>query len=225
LCDANNVTKLGHRPFRFCKAPQFRAAEDGEAEGARRSARARSVGVEPRYDQTVRSVEELGDVDLIIAADGVNSMVRRGHEAEFGTSVSHLANRFVWYGTTKRFETLTQTFVETELGTFNAHHYRYAPDISTFIVECDPATFDHAGFARIGEDETRAVCERAFAEALDGHELTSNKSVWRQFPWFSNERWSSRNVVLVGDALRTAHFSIGSGTRLALEDVIASSAV
>ena len=182
--------------------------------------RARSVGIEPRYGHAVRSVEELGDVDLIVAADGVNSVVRRAHEAEFGTSVSHLANRFVWYGTTKRFETLTQTFVETELGTFNAHHYRYAPDMSTFIVECDPATFERAGFAAMSEEETRAVCERAFAQALDCHELISNKSVWRRFPWIANERWSWRNMVLVGDALRTAHFSIGSGTRLALEDVI-----
>jgi 2-polyprenyl-6-methoxyphenol hydroxylase-like FAD-dependent oxidoreductase len=183
--------------------------------------RARSVGVEPRYWHTVRSIEELGDVDLIVAADGVNSTVRRTHAVEFSTSVSHLANRFVWYGTTKRFETLTQTFVATELGTFNAHHYRYAPDMSTFIVECDPATFARAGFAAMGEDETRAVCERAFADALDGHKLISNKSVWRQFPWIANERWSWRNMVLVGDALRTAHFSIGSGTRLAIEDAIA----
>jgi 2-polyprenyl-6-methoxyphenol hydroxylase-like FAD-dependent oxidoreductase len=184
-------------------------------------ARAAAVGVKPHYGHTLRSVDELGDVDLIVAADGVNSLVRRSFETEFGTSQAALANRFVWYGTTKRFDTLTQTFVETAAGAFNAHHYRYAPDMSTFIVECDPATFERAGFAAMSEDETRAACERAFVQALEGHPLISNKSTWRQFPWIENERWWFGNMVLVGDALRTAHFSIGSGTRLAMEDVIA----
>ena len=127
----------------------------------------------------------------------------------------------MWYGTTKRFETLTQTFVETDFGCFNAHHYRYSPKMSTFIVECDRATWLRAGFDETSEQETRAICEKVFADTLEGHHLVNNKSVWRNFPWLSNERWSHRNVVLVGDALHTAHFSIGSGTRLALEDVIA----
>jgi 2-polyprenyl-6-methoxyphenol hydroxylase-like FAD-dependent oxidoreductase len=182
---------------------------------------ARSVGVELRYDVPVRSVDELGDADLIVGADGVNSLVRRSFEGDFGTSLSYLDNKFAWFGTTKRFETLTQTFVEIELGTFNAHHYRYAPAMSTFIVECDRATWLRAGFDRMGAEEARAVCEEVFAEALDGHPLVSNRSVWRNFPWVWNERWSFGNRVLVGDALRTAHFSIGSGTRLALEDAIA----
>ena len=183
--------------------------------------RAASVGVELRYGHAVRSVAELGDADLVVGADGVNSLVRREHEAAFGTSVSHLSNKFAWFGTTKPFETLTQTFVETPLGTFNAHHYRYQPAMSTFIVECDPATWTRAGFERLGEDEARAVCEGVFAETLDGHPLISNRSVWRNFPWVSNARWSVGNRVLLGDALHTAHFSIGSGTRLALEDAIA----
>jgi 2-polyprenyl-6-methoxyphenol hydroxylase-like FAD-dependent oxidoreductase len=183
--------------------------------------RARSVGVELRYGRPVGSIDELGAPDLIVGADGVNSLVRRSCEAAFGTSISNLDNRFVWYGTAKRFETLTQTFVEAERGTFNAHHYRYAPEMSTFIVECDPATWERAGFPRMDEAETRTVCERVFADALEGHPLVSNNSVWRRFPWIANERWSVGNRVLVGDALHTAHFSIGSGTRLALEDAIA----
>src|SRR5215207_4702582 len=93
--------------------------------------------------------------------------------------------------------------------------------MSTFIVECDRATWLKAGFAEMSPDETKAICEDVFAEALDGHPLISNKSAWRNFPWVWNERWSHRNIVLIGDALRTAHFSIGSGTRLAMEDAIA----
>ncbi len=124
-------------------------------------------------------------------------------------------------GTTKRFETLSQTFVGTERGAFNAHHYRYSPRMSTFLVECDPATWHAYGFADKTVDESRAICEQVFAATLDGHPLISNKSVWRNFPWIWNERWSFKNMVLVGDALHSAHFSIGSGTRLAIEDAIA----
>jgi 2-polyprenyl-6-methoxyphenol hydroxylase-like FAD-dependent oxidoreductase len=184
-------------------------------------ARAHSVGVKPEYRRTVKSLDELDGADLIVGADGVNSLVRRSHAAEFGASVRHLTNRFAWFGTGKRFETLTQTFVESEFGPFNAHHYRYAPDASTFIVEVNEATFERAGFARMSEAEARVVCERVFAEALDGHPLISNNSIWRQFPLVHNEHWSHGNRVLIGDALHTAHFSIGSGTRLAMEDAIA----
>jgi 2-polyprenyl-6-methoxyphenol hydroxylase-like FAD-dependent oxidoreductase len=183
--------------------------------------RLRSVGVEPRYNYMLGSVDELKDFDLIVAADGVNSLVRRSFEGDFRTSRSCMENKFVWYGTTQRFETLTQTFVENKIGTFNAHHYRYSPTMSTFIVECDRDTWLRAGFAGKGPQETKSVCEKVFADTLRGHSLISNKSVWRNFPWIWNERWSFRNIVLVGDALRTAHFSIGSGTRLAMEDVLA----
>jgi 2-polyprenyl-6-methoxyphenol hydroxylase-like FAD-dependent oxidoreductase len=184
-------------------------------------ARARSFGVEPVYRRTVKSLDELADADLIVGADGVNSLVRRSSERDFGASIRLLTNRFAWFGTKRRFETLTQTFVETDLGSFNAHHYRYAPGASTFIVEVNAATFARADFARMDERETRVLCERVFAQALEGHALISNNSVWRQFPIVHNERWSVRNTVLLGDALHTAHFSIGSGTRLAMEDAIA----
>ena len=183
--------------------------------------RASDAGVVPRYDTQVHSVDALNGYDLIVAADGLNSLVRRSFEGDFGTSLSYSPNKFAWYGTTKRFETLSQTFIATELGAFNAHHYRYSPDMSTFLVECDLPTWQRYGFADKTIEESKTICERVFAETLDGHPLVSNKSVWRNFPWVWNERWSFKNMVLIGDALHSAHFSIGSGTRLAIEDAIA----
>jgi 2-polyprenyl-6-methoxyphenol hydroxylase-like FAD-dependent oxidoreductase len=183
--------------------------------------RVRSVGVTPRYDTLVQSVDQLTGYDLIVGADGLNSLVRRSFEGDFGSSLSYSANKFAWYGTSKRFETLSQTFVATELGSFNAHHYRYSPGMSTFLVECDLATWQRYGFADKTVEQSKDICERVFAATLDGHSLVSNKSVWRNFPWIWNERWSFKNMVLIGDALHSAHFSIGSGTRLAIEDAIA----
>jgi 2-polyprenyl-6-methoxyphenol hydroxylase-like FAD-dependent oxidoreductase len=184
-------------------------------------ARAASVGVVPAYKHMVASLDEFAGYDLIVGADGLNSLVRRTYAEAFGASVRLLTNRFAWFGTTKRFETLTQTFIETEQGHFNAHHYRYAPDMSTFIVETNAETFARIDFERMSETETRSYCEKVFAEALDGQPLISNNSIWRQFPVVHNARWSHNNCVLLGDALHTAHFSIGSGTRLAMEDAIA----
>ena len=183
--------------------------------------RARSVGIEPIYGRVVASLDELDGADLVVGADGVNSLVRRAHAEAFGATVSFLTNRFAWFGARRPFDTLTQTFRETPLGHFNAHHYRFTPEMSTFIVEVDEATFRRAGFDGMDEEASRALCEDIFAEELQGNGLVCNKSIWRQFPIVHNERWSVGNRVLVGDALHTAHFSIGSGTRLALEDVIA----
>jgi 2-polyprenyl-6-methoxyphenol hydroxylase-like FAD-dependent oxidoreductase len=184
-------------------------------------ARAACAGVALRYDTPIASVEQLTGYDLIVAADGLNSLVRRTFEGDFGTSLSYSANKFAWYGTSKRFETLSQTFVKTGSGNFNAHHYRYSPRMSTFLVECDLPTWQAYGFADRTVEESKAICEEVFAETLDGHRLVSNRSVWRNFPWIWNERWSFKNMVLIGDALHSAHFSIGSGTRLAIEDAIA----
>jgi len=180
-----------------------------------------SVGVEPKFRSPVQSLEEFADADLIVGADGLNSIVRQSFESEFGSHLHYSGNKFVWYGTSKRFDTLSQAFVETDRGYFNAHHYRYAANMSTFLIECDPRTWAHYGFATKTFEESKAICEQVFARTLDGHPLLSNNSVWRNFPWVWNERWYFRNMVLVGDALHTAHFSIGSGTRLAMEDVLA----
>ena len=182
---------------------------------------AEQAGAELRFSEQVQSVAALRGYDLIVATDGANSLIRRSYEGDFGTSLFYLDEKFAWFGTTKPFSTLTQTFIKNQFGTFNAHHYRYAPDMSTFIVECDRGTWLKGGFDGMDEDSSRARCEEIFSETLDGHPLIANKSQWRNFPWLWNERWSHRNMVLLGDALHTAHYSIGSGTRLALEDVLA----
>jgi len=178
-----------------------------------------AAGVSPLFSHAFPRDENLKDFDLVVAADGANSVVRR--TADFGTTVTPLSNKFAWFGTTRVFDTLTQTFVQNDAGFFNAHHYRHSPAMSTFVFECDAPTWARAGFERMDEAATLAYCERVFAEALQGHRLVSNKSIWRNFPNVRNRRWSHGNVVLIGDAQRTAHFSIGSGTRLAMEDAIA----
>ena len=178
-----------------------------------------SVGVVAEYERAVKDEKELQGYDLVVAADGANSFVRR--TADFGTTVTPLSNKFAWFGTTRIFPTLTQTFVSNGHGAFNAHHYRHSPQMSTFVFECDAATWERAGFAAMDEKSTLEYCEGVFAQTLAGHRLVSNKSVWRNFPSVRNRRWHAGNIVLIGDALRTAHFSIGSGTRLAMEDAIA----
>ena len=185
----------------------------------------REAGVSLRFEAPVGSLEELrASADLVVGADGINSRVRAALEAEFRPRTEVLGNRFAWYGTPQVFPTLTLTFRANADGAFVAHHYRYAPDMSTFIVECDAATWDRSGLAQRDDEGARRYCEAVFAPDLGGHPLVSNRSEWRRFPVLGNERWRHGNVVLIGDALRSVHFSIGSGTRLAMEDADALAA-
>jgi 2-polyprenyl-6-methoxyphenol hydroxylase-like FAD-dependent oxidoreductase len=183
-------------------------------------ARCRAAGVVMRFSRAI-DAGSLPRADLIVAADGVNSAIRTRYADVFRPRTTFLTNRFAWYGTRRIFECLTLTFRETPHGPFVAHHYRYSPDMSTFIVECEAATWERAGLGAMSDAESRRYCEQVFARDLDGEPLISNKSVWRNFPLLDNERWTHGNVVLIGDALRTVHFSIGSGTRLAFDDAIA----
>ena len=181
----------------------------------------RDAGVQATYGRQITSLAELGQADLIVGADGLNSTVRRSLETEFQPRIEWLTNKFAWYGTPKAFDCLTLTFRSNEHGVWVAHHYRYNPTMSTFLVECDAATWHRAGLREMSDEQSRAYCERVFAPDLDGRPLVSNKSIWRNFPLLTNRHWTVGNTVLIGDALRTGHFSIGSGTRLAFEDAIA----
>jgi anthraniloyl-CoA monooxygenase len=184
--------------------------------------RCQELGIEIKFRHEVVGINSLkADCDLLVAADGVNSLVRQVFKDQFRPDLSVRPNKYIWYGTNQLFHGLTLTFRETAAGVFAAHSYKFDPTTSTFIVECDPQTWNNAGFAKMSDEETRGYLEKVFGPDLHSRPLLSNNSKWINFLLVKNGRWSFDHVVLLGDALHTAHFSIGSGTKLAMEDAIA----
>ena len=184
--------------------------------------RAEKLGVAINFRAEIHDVDELRrESDLLVAADGVNSTVRLQYLEQLKPQLDLRAHRYIWYGTNQLFHGLTLTFRQNTAGTFAAHSYKFNKQTSTFIVECDPQTWKSAGFEHMSDADARAYLAEVFAADLNGRPLLSNNSKWIQFLLVKNENWFFDNVVLLGDSLHTAHFSIGSGTKLAMEDAIA----
>jgi anthraniloyl-CoA monooxygenase len=184
--------------------------------------RCEALGVEVNYRTTVGSVDELGDAQLRVGAPGANSTIRRELADRFRPSLDVGTNKYIWLGTSRLFHGLTLTFRESPAGVFAAHSYKFDPARSTFIVECAEEVWRRTGLDRASDEETCAILARVFAEDLQGAPLLSNNFIrWINFVLVRNARWHDGRTVLLGDALHTAHFSIGSGTRLGLEDAIA----
>jgi anthraniloyl-CoA monooxygenase len=177
-------------------------------------------GVNLHFEANVEDLAQFKDSNYIIACDGINSPIRTKYAKEFGTKVALQKNKFVWLGSTKPLDAFTYFFKNTIHGTFVAHSYQYEEGMSTWIFECSEKTWINADFETTDEKDTIKKLSEIFAEELDGHPLISNKSHWRQFPHVTNEKWYKDNIVLLGDAKATAHYSIGSGTKLAMECAI-----
>ena len=185
-------------------------------------ARCKALGVRLVFDREVPSPQELAAThDLVLGADGVQSMVRQAYAGHFRPDVRMGTARFTWLGSTLPLEAFTFIFQETPHGLFTVHAYPFEPGLATFIVECNESTWTRAGMEAADEAATARFMEGVFAEHLRGHRLLTNRSIWRRFPTVRCAAWHHQNVVLLGDAAHTAHFSIGSGTKLAMEDAIA----
>ncbi|MBC7202020.1 MAG: FAD-dependent monooxygenase [Pusillimonas sp.] len=181
----------------------------------------KSVGVNFKFNTQVDDIGLLESADLIVGADGANSGVRTRLAEHFKPHFEKRRNKFAWYGTRQLFHPVSLIFRETEYGVFIAHSYQYSKDLSTFLVEVDPDTWKRAGLDTMSDEDSRRFCEQVFAKDLGSNGLLSNRSIWFSANIVSNENWSYKNVVLLGDALRTVHFSLGSGTRMAMQDAIA----
>jgi len=184
--------------------------------------RARSLGIDIQYQREISPLDPaLRDADLVVVADGINSRFRETFAERFKPSIDLRPNFFSWMGSSRPFDAFTFFFRETEHGIFIAHCYQYEPQRSTWITETDPQTFARAGLDKLDEAASARFLENLFKDELKGHRLITNRSIWRNFPTIRCERWVADNLVLIGDAKATAHFSIGSGTKLAMEDGIA----
>jgi 2-polyprenyl-6-methoxyphenol hydroxylase-like FAD-dependent oxidoreductase len=180
----------------------------------------RDVGVTMHFESPITSARDLADYDLVVAADGAGSALRSEREAEFGTTRRMLTNRFAWFGVARAMP-MGLVFRSVEGGAFVGHHYAYGQSMSTFVAECDEIGWRRLGLEEMTDEERLREMERIFAPELDGAPLIANHSIWRRFPAVANAHYHQGNIVLLGDSLRVAHFSIGSGTRLAMEDAAA----
>jgi 2-polyprenyl-6-methoxyphenol hydroxylase-like FAD-dependent oxidoreductase len=188
--------------------------------------RAQKLGADVRFDSSVEDPSQVPDADLIVACDGAGSRLRQLHDHRFETDVHVGRNKYVWLGTSKVFDAFTFGFVETPAGWIWCHAYGFDEDTSTFIVECAPETWTGLGFDRLGHDDALRSLEQLFESQLEGHRLRSSLQgdrgvAWLNFRTLVTGRWHHENLVLMGDAAHTTHFTIGSGTKLALEDAIA----
>lgn len=213
--EVDHVRSTGHG---FCGMGRIKLLEILEA-------RAVELDIKLCHESDVTDPAALGDVDLIVASDGINSVTRDRFSEDFGPSLDWRPNSFCWLGTDRPLEAFTFVFKENEHGLFCVHAYPYQEGTSTWIVECQPETFEKAGFGDFSEEQTVRYMQDLFADDMnvDGkqYSILANKSIWRQFPTVRNKQWHHENIVLIGDAAHTAHFSIGSGTKLAMEDAAA----
>lgn len=184
-------------------------------------ARCRELGIDVHFQHEVASLESFADSDLIVAADGINSFIREQNKQHFGTELNLRRNYFCWLGSSREMDAFNYFFRQSEHGIFIAHAYQYEPGMSTWIIELPPETWQAHGFGEMLEQDYIRIIERVFAQDLMGHQMINNRSVWRRFPAITNRTWVMDNIVLIGDAQHTAHFSIGSGTKLAMESSIA----
>jgi len=178
-------------------------------------------GVDIHFNTRIGTPALLQDYDLVVGADGVNSAVRTSLNEHFKATKEARVNKWVWYATPKRLESVGLIFQPTTWGTFIAHSYRFSPDLGTFVIECSPDTWRKAGLDRATEEESKSICGAIFTDFLEGAPLVSNRSLWFNPEFVTSHEWHYKNVVLIGDALKTVHPSIGSGTRVALQDAIA----